>query len=264
MNRLSQLKEKLAARQNALGTTIANVAWSGLAQKLAAFPLDFVVFDVEHGTLSIESIEGALRACRLTDLPSIVRVPDSVPHLISKTLDMGADGILLPRVERPEQVELAVRAMRYYPRGRKGCGGFSNLRPDDRGSVEAYNDNRLLLIQMESNEGLAALPTILDRFGSEIDGVLIGPYDTSIMLGTPLNVVSDPMTDFIQRVFACCSARGFSCGSFVDDASLLMRYQSLGGNVFWTGTELSLMCEALNGVCKAFEALPGQEEGAAI
>lgn len=256
MSRFEQFKEKLSNKQKTLGTTISGIEWSGLVQKISEYPFDFLVFDVEHGTLSIESIESALRICRLTDLPSIVRVPDSVPNLISKTLDMGADGILVPRVESLEQVETAIRAMRYFPRGRKGCGGYSNLRQDDHGSVMNYNDNRLLFIQMESLEGLKVLPGILDQFASEIAGVLIGPYDASIMLGTPLDITSAPMTEYISEVFSLCSAHGLSCGSFVDNASMLERYRALGGNVFWTGTELSLLCEAVDNLCSAFEGLP--------
>ena len=104
MSKLEILKEKLANQQPVLSTTFANVAWTGLMQKAAAFPFDFVMFDLEHGTLTHEGIEDALRVCRLVDLPTVVRVPDCVPHLISKTLDMGADGILIPRVESLEQV----------------------------------------------------------------------------------------------------------------------------------------------------------------
>ena len=148
MSKLLALKEKLAARQPVLSTTIANLTWTGIIQRAAAFDFDMMMFDLEHGTLSIESVEGMLRMCRLCDLPSVVRVPDCVPHLISKTLDMGADGVLIPRVERIEQVETAIRCARYYPRGRKGCGGFSNLRPEDKGSTDRYNDNRMIFIQM--------------------------------------------------------------------------------------------------------------------
>ena len=259
MNRMKQLQTKLKNRENALGTTIVNITWSGLIQKIAILPFDFLIFDTEHGTITPESIEESLRICRLCDLPSIVRVTDTVPHLISKTLDMGADGILLPRVETVAQVETAIRAMRYYPRGRKGCGGFSNLRPDDKGSTDQYNNNRLLFIQMESREGLAVLPEILDAYGSEIAGVLIGPYDASIMLETPLDICSDPMTDFIRSVFECCHTHNISCGSFVDNAAFLERYRSLGGNVFWTGTEISLLCEALGNLSEAFRDLNTKE-----
>lgn len=253
MGRLNELKRKLAERSAVLGTTVGNVAWSGLAQKIAAFPFDFLVLDEEHGTLSAESSEEILRVCRLCDLPTIVRIPDAVPNLISKTLDMGADGIMIPRVERMEQLEIAIRAARYYPRGRKGCGGFSNLRPEDEGSVAKYNENRLIVLQMESREGLEILPKMLETYPDEIACVLIGPYDSSIMLGTPLDITSEAMREYIRQVFAACAAAKISCGSFVDSAAMIPYYKELGANVYWTGTEVSLLCEAYENLCGSFQ-----------
>lgn len=252
MEKLSALREKLRAREPILATTFTSVAWSGLVQQAANFPFDFILFDLEHGTLTVEGIEEALRICRLVDLPSVVRVADCVPHLISKSLDMGADGILIPRVESLEQVATAVRCARYYPRGRKGCGGFSNLRPEDKGDLNRYNDNRLLFIQMESREGLEALPRILETYGQELAGVIIGPYDASIMLGTPMDILSPVMTEFIRDVFALCRQHDLSCGSFVDGPSLIPRYRDLGGNIFWTGSELSMISAGYRQLCEAF------------
>ena len=242
MSRLDNLKEKLAARQNVLSINIGSVAWSGMMQTLSKFPLDFIMFDLEHGILTAEGIEDSLRVCRMLDVTTVVRIQDCVPHLISKTLDMGADGILIPRVESLEQVATAVRCARYYPRGRKGCGGFSNLRPEDKGNLDRYNDNRLIFIQMESKEGLAVLPQILETYGKELAGVIIGPYDASIMVGTPLDILSDAMTDFIRQVFDICHQYGISCGSYVDGPSLIPRYRDLGANIFWTGGEIGFMC----------------------
>ncbi len=220
---------------------------------MAAFPFDFVVLDEEHGTLSTESAEEILRVCRLCDLPTIVRIGNAVPNIIAKTLDMGADGLMIPRVECMEQIETTVLNARYYPRGRKGCGGFSNLRGDDGGSVDTYNRNRLLMPQIESYEGLRALPEILQRFGDEIACVLIGPYDSSIMIGTPLNITSAPMQKYIKNVFDICKAHGKAAGIFVDDASMIPYYRDLGANVYWTGTEISLLCEAFGHLCDTFE-----------
>ena len=253
MSKLNDLKNKLKNVEPTLGTTIGNVKFSGLAQKVAAFDFDFLVLDEEHGTLSAESSEEILRVCRLVDLPTIVRIPDATPNYISKILDMGADGVMIPRVEHMEQVETAIRAARYYPRGRKGCGGFSNLRAEDFGSVETYNDNRMIVVQMESYEGVKILPDILKRYKDEIACVLIGPYDSSIMVGTPLDITSDTMTKYIKDVFDICHKYDISCGSFVDDASMIARYRDLGANVYWTGTEVSLLCEAYGNLCNTFK-----------
>ena len=163
MNRLEMMKEKLKKRENVLCTTIANIAWSGLTQKASEYPFDFMIFDLEHGTLNIEMIEESLRISRLLDLPTVVRIPGSIPSFISRALDMGADGILLPRVESITDVETAINSARYFPRGRKGCGGYSNFRADDELSVSKYNANRMIFVQMESMEGLAVLPQILSK-----------------------------------------------------------------------------------------------------
>lgn len=253
MGRLNELKEKLRQRSAVLGTTVGNVAWSGLAQKIASFPFDFLVLDEEHGTLSAESSEEILRICRLCDLPTIVRIPDAIPNIISKTLDMGADGIMIPRVERMEQLEIAIRAARYYPNGRKGCGGFSNLRAEDEGSVTKYNENRLIVLQIESPEGLAVLPQMLKRYPEEIACVLIGPYDSSIMVGTPFDITSDAMRRYMTQVFEVCRAADISCGSFVDSAAMIPYYKELGANVYWTGTEVALLCEAYENLCRVFQ-----------
>ncbi len=259
MSRLEDLKKKLNNRKPVLSTTIGNVAWSGLVQKAAAFGFDFLMFDLEHGTLSVESVEESLRVCRLCDLPAIVRIADSVPHLISKTLDMGADGILLPRVERMEQLETAIQYTRYYPRGRKGCGGFSNMRPEDKGSIDRYNENRMLFIQMESLEGLHILPSLLERYPEEISGILIGPYDSSIMVGTPLNIQSAEMAAYIRQIFDICHRFDISCGSFVDNAGMIAWYQDMGSNIFWTGTEISLLCDAYQDLCSIFQKETSEE-----
>lgn len=257
MDRYRTLKQKLQERKPILGSTITSVAWSGLIQKAASYSFDFMVFDLEHGTLSVESAEEQLRVCRLCGLPSVVRIQDAIPHLISKTLDMGADGLILPRVEKPTQVEMAVRAARYYPRGRKGCGGFSNFRPDDNADVHTYNDNRLLFIQIESGEGLQVLPELTARFQEELAGVIIGPYDASIMTGTPLNIHSDITTGFIKDVFSVCDAVKMPCGIFVDDASMIAKYRDLGASIFWTGTEVSLLCESYTRLCNEFQRETG-------
>ena len=111
----------------------------------------------------------------------------------------------------------------------------------------------LLLSRLAKKVQLPAVTAYL------VAGVLIGPYDASIMLETPLDICSDPMTEFIRQVFDCCRCRSISCGSFVDNADLMERYRSLGGNVFWTGTEISLLCEALGNLCEAFRDLNTKE-----
>ena len=109
-----------------------------------------------------------------------------------------------------------------------------------------------MILQIESEEGLAILPEMLRKYKEEIAGVLIGPYDSSIMLGTPMDITSDKMQFYVKAVFDACRAERVPCGSYVDDAGLIDYYRDLGANVFWTGSELSLLSEACGNLCNAF------------
>jgi len=243
MDKLQALLLKLRERKRIFTTTMIGPEWPAVVQRLGESALDCLILDIEHGALGVESSEPMLRTARLVDLPTIVRVPDVVPDYISKIIDMGADGVMLPRVESEAQVALAIRSMRFSPRGRKGCGGFSLFRKGE--SFDEINDNRMIWIQIESREGVDALPGILSRFGDEIACVVIGPYDMSIMIGKPLEIKCEAMLSNVSEVFTICRENNKSCGIFVDGALDLDLWNSLGANIFWVGTELSLLMSAI-------------------
>lgn len=255
MDRLSALHSKLAARERILATTIVGPEWPAMVEKIGGSPLDALVIDTEHGALSNETAEPLLRTARLVGLPTIVRVPDALPNFISKAIDMGADGIMLPRVESEAQLELAITALRFAPRGRKGCGGFSLFRSGE--DFAQVNDNRMLWIQIESYEGMAALDGMLERFGDEVSCVIIGPYDLSIMTGVPLDIKGELMQKNVRKIFQISAAHGKSCGIFVDSPEDLTLWDGLGANVFWTGTELTLMMDGIMRLHREFLTLGG-------
>ena len=124
-------------------------------------------------------------------LPAFVRAQDAEYHLIAKAIDMGADGVMIPRTESPEQLKTAVDTLLFYPEGRKGSGGHAQFRKG-----EAYADfkkTRFLMPQIESPKGIEMLPKMLEEYGEHISAVMIGPYDLSIMVGTPKDIKS-PVT----------------------------------------------------------------------
>jgi 2-keto-3-deoxy-L-rhamnonate aldolase RhmA len=163
---------------------------------------------------------------------------------------MGADGILVPRVERIEQVETAVSFLRFSPRGRKGCGGFSLLR--DNEEFGDINNNRLLFLQIESGLGIENLPLFLEKFGSEVSGIIIGPYDMSIISGHPLDTKCADMMKNIKRVFEICASFNKAGGIFVDTADDLRFWKSAGAAIFWTGSEISLLRESYKKLSDSF------------
>ena len=253
MSSLSTLQEKLRKRELILGTGIQNCTFSGILEQYKSTDIDFVLFDCEHGTLNDVNIEAMLRVCRLLDLPSIVRIPGHHQVFVARPLDMGADGIMVPRVDTIEQLDEAVKYYRFAPRGVKGSGGFAQLRKGEK-TIDV-NDNRILSIQIESRQGAANLDGMLSKYKDELGFVLIGPFDLALDVGTPGNVQSDEELKVVDNIAETCARHGMSLGIFCSNKDLMKFWKDHGINLFWVASEIGLLMQEVRRVCEAFGEL---------
>ncbi len=252
MNKYEILKEKLENRSKILGTTLSILNSPLLVEKMNRDDLNFILFDAEHGIFNNENVMQALQVCRLMGLPSFVRVADSEYHLIARAMYMGADGIMLPRTETLDQIKTAVSGLWFPETGKMGCGGHGQFRPGE--SFAEYS--RHLFIQIESQKGIDNLPQMLEAYGEQISAVIIGPYDMSVMMGTPYQIRSDVMKEAVRKVFDICAKYNKSCGIFCDDEVLAKAYREMGANVLWACTDTNFFMRGYNQV---FDALGEME-----
>jgi len=251
MTRFDALKKKLENRQKVIGTTMGFFSSTLLVDKMDRPDIDFLLFDAEHGIYNSENLIQHLQICRLKGIPSIVRIPDAEYHLVSRMIYVGADGIMLPRTESLEQMDIAVQAMYFSPIGKMGCGGHGEFREGE--SFEDYQKGgRILLPQIESPEGIRILPALIDKYRSFIGGIVIGPYDMSIMVGTPKNIRSGIMLSSIQKVFDICNEKEMSCGIFCDDEERASVYRSMGANILWSGIDINYFMRGYKETIDAF------------
>lgn len=246
MNKYVSLEQKFKAREKVLGTTMAMINSPLIIESMNRDDLDFILFDAEHGIFNNENLVQVLQVCRLMGLPSFVRTPDKRYSHMARAIDLGADGIMLPRTETLEQIQNAINALKFYPLGNKGCGGHGQFRKGE--SFEEFQKNRYLLVQIESQEGIDRLPEMLETYGDDISAIIIGPYDMSVMLGTPRDVRSDVMQKAIQTVFDICNRYNKSCGIFCDDEVLAQKYRNMGANVLWACTDNVFLMRGYNAV----------------
>ena len=235
MTRYESLAKKFADREIVRGTTVITMASPLLIENMDRDDLDFILFDAEHGVFDTQNVVPLLQICRLLGLPAIVRAQDCEYHLIAKAIDMGADGVMIPRTETPSQLKAAVDALLFSPDGRKGCGGHAQFRKGE--SFDDFPKTRFLLPQIESPAGIDALPEMLEKFGEHISAVMIGPYDLSVMLGKPKQIGAPVVLEAVQKIFDISRKYGKSCGIFCDNASLAAKYRAMGCNVLWCGSD---------------------------
>lgn len=236
---IDALKEKLEKREKLYSTMLCHIGFTTLPSIYKAGGLDFLVMDLEHGSFYPENIGDFVQMCHMVGLPVITRVQDCEYHCISKPIDMGADGVLIPRTESIEQVETAISSMRFYPYGKKGVGGRALLRAGE--DIYDINKNRLLFLQIESKKGVDLLDEMLTKYGEHVAGIIIGPCDMAVSMGCGLDVNAPEMIENITKTIQTCQKHGKSIGMFMDDDKVAERWHKEGMNIYWIGTELTML-----------------------
>ena len=244
MDKYTRLAEKLKNREKVIGTTMILLKNPIILGLMNREELDFVLFDAEHGVFDTQNVVELLHVCRLMGLPAFMRAQDSEYHLIAKAIDMGADGVMIPRTESLEQLKTAVDALLFYPDGRKGCGGHGQFRPGE--AFADFRKTRFLMPQIESPKGIELLPKMLEEYGEYISAIMIGPYDLSVMVGTPKDIKSDIMIESIQKIFDISNSYGKSCGIYCDDEVLAQKYRDMGCNVLWLASDKDFYMRGYN------------------
>ena len=245
MNKYESLKNKFDKAEKVVGTSMVMFNNTLILEKIAKRDdVDFILFDAEHGVFDAQNIIPSLQVMRLLGIPSIVRAQDSEYYLVAKLIDMGADGIMIPRTESLEQLKTAVDGLLFAPDGRKGMGGVAQTRAGEK--FADFAKTRFLLPQIESPEGIKLLPEMLEKYGKYISAVIVGPYDMSVAVGTPCDIKSPEMTSAIQQVFDICKKYGKSTGIFCDDEELAKKYRKMGANVLWMATDRDYFVRGVN------------------
>lgn len=256
MNGIERLKEKLKNGERIYSTMLCEWNSTRLPAIYKSSGMDFILADLEHGAFCPEMLGDIGNQCRIDDIPLIARVQDCEYHCISKCIDMGADGVLIPRTETFEQVETAIRSIRMPPLGKKGVGGRNCRRKGE--TIAEFNQNRLIFLQMESPQGIDLLDEMLTRYGDEIAGVIVGPSDLEAAMGYPTFGCEKPdetYNDYIRKVIRVSRAHGKSVGIFMGSDRKIKFWHKEGMNIYWVSTELGMLGAEAKRVAKLISEL---------
>src|ERR1700744_4990499 len=117
---MTSFRQRLRQGDTLLGQMVLELFTPGIGQMLAASGLDFVIYDMEHGRCDITLLAEMVAGCRGSGIYPIARVPDLAYAPLSRPLDMGVRGVMVPRVETRAQAEDIVSQLKYAPMGRRG------------------------------------------------------------------------------------------------------------------------------------------------
>ncbi|HEU4572006.1 MAG TPA: aldolase/citrate lyase family protein, partial [Candidatus Limnocylindrales bacterium] len=100
-------------RERALAGEVLLGAFGNLGSTLAAELVghagaDWFLVDLEHGAGSEADLLGLLRALEGTGAASLVRPEEATRLRIGRAMDLGAEGVMLPRIETVEEARRGV------------------------------------------------------------------------------------------------------------------------------------------------------------
>ena len=249
--KVNPLRDIWNAGRSAVGTYILARRDISTVETAAAAGLDYVIFDLEHRPYGPESIHDLCQVSRLSGMAALVTVAQIEHHSICHALDLGASGVILPQVQTIEQVELAINAVHYPPKGRRGrCGvaGHNLYRAAPTADeVEHYNRDVALLLKVETEYAIEHLDQLVafDR----VDGVQVGPGDLALDLGVPNNHAQIAnLTDQVRKV---CKKRGIQFGDHADRPEQVPDMVAEGSTWTTVGIDITILRDAWSKAAQA-------------
>ena len=242
----NRLKEKLSTDSPCLGT-FATIPNPSVVEMIAYAGFDFVIIDMEHGVMDLESVENMVRAADIHGLTSIVRVPENSESSILRALETGAQGVEVPHVDDRESARRAVEAVKYYPEGRRGvspytrAGGYSSIPPSEHFTTS--NRETMVILHIEGREGVENLDEILAVKG--VDVLFAGPYDLSQSYGVPGRIDDPRVVEGMNILIRKCRERNVYPGTFSASVEMAKRWIAAGIRYMAYSVDVGIFYEAL-------------------
>jgi 2-dehydro-3-deoxyglucarate aldolase/4-hydroxy-2-oxoheptanedioate aldolase len=211
---------------------------------LADAGFDFVVIDQEHAPLTFEFAYQATVVAQGAGMSVLVRVPDRSGGYLQRLLDVGVDGILVPRVTSVAEASAAVRQMLFSPGGERGIGITSRAGRWGglpRAEYLRFGDEDVMrAVQLEERAAIEAVDDILAVSG--LNGVFLGMGDLQLSSGLP---ESDPsIQNLVDRLLAAARARGVPAGTAVQTAAQAAEAAERGYRYVMVSNDTSMLRSA--------------------
>src|SRR5438876_154328 len=220
--RPNRVKQRLAAGQ--VATILAGTNDPDMIDQLGPLGADGIWLEGEHGGVDYADLGNLTRACDLWGMTSVVRVMDNDYATIYRTLDRGAQGIVVPHVNNRAEAEAAVEAAKFAPLGKRGM--FTSRQGFGVGDYfKTANDQSLLIVLIEDIVAVRNLAEIVKV--DQIDVFFVAPNDLATSMGHIGDTGHPEVQQTIDGAIARIVQAGRVAGTLVT-AGNVERYTRMG------------------------------------
>ncbi len=184
----------------------------------------------EHIGIDSSCMDGIIRACRASGIDAMVRTKQGSHCDLIQPLEMGARGLMIPRVINADEARLIVNECKFPPIGMRGIDGISADADFGLHSLAEYmefaNDNTFIMVQIENAEVIGHIDEIASING--VDILFLGPADLSLSLGCPGEFDHPKIQAVCKKVVAACNKYGKAAGIPCGSPDKINRYLEMG------------------------------------
>jgi len=257
---MNPVREKLRSGGVVFGQMVLELFTPGIGPMLAAAGMEFVIYDMEHGRCDINLAAEMIASCRGCDIVPMVRVPDMDFAPLSRVLDLGARGVMAPRVETRAQAEDIVAQLKYAPQGRRGVAlgiAHDQYRAGGASFFPAANEDTAVIVLLETVKAFENLDAILSVPG--IDVAWVGHYDLTTSMGIPGQFENRRFLEAMDALAASAKRHGVAPGFLPPTPEAAAHWIGKGFRAISLGSDIGVF---INGV-KAFHKAVWQSRGGA-
>ena len=227
--RTNRAKQKLANGE--IVTIVSGITHPDDIDAVGPVGFDGIWLEGEHGSTEASELGNLTRACDLWGMTSVARINLNEQGLIYRTLDRGAQAIVVPHVNNAAEAQNVVDGGKFTPLGKRGM--FTSRQGYD---VDNYlhkaNEETMLIVLIEDIVAWENLDEIIAVDG--IDVFFVAPSDFAASMGhmgdlTHPDVV-EKITDALTRIVAA----GKHAGALATNENVAA-YVELGVRFFMTG-----------------------------
>lgn len=227
--RPNRVKQTLAA--GGVATIFGGLSAADDIESMATEGFDGAWLEGEHGPVDAADLGNLTRACDLAGITSVVRVNRNDQNLIYRTLDRGAQGIVVPHVNTKEEAENVVAGGKFAPIGQRGAfTSRQGFRVDNYFRVA--NDHTLLIVLIEDIIAVENLDSILEV--DHIDVFFVAPSDLAFTMGLVGDAKHPDVVKVVDETLARITAAGRTAGSICTNDTAADRVQA-GARLLLTG-----------------------------
>ncbi|MEN9610091.1 MAG: hypothetical protein RLZZ628_905 [Bacteroidota bacterium] len=233
-----------------------NGCWLNLGSALTAeivgqAGFDWVLIDLEHGVGTEKDVLAQLQALESTPTAAFVRVESAEPARISRVLDMGAEGVMCPKINNAVEAKKVITGLHYPPFGQRGVAKMVRA-TQFASNFEAYyqtSKERILgIIQIETVEALEHLDEIAALEG--VDVLFIGPADLSMEMGIFGQFEHPRFVSALKKIVQAAEKAGKATGILFFNPEDYKKYHEMGIRFIACGADATFVAEGARQMAK--------------